>query len=320
MAYTGKTIKIQRHFNMIEMSQEDPEVTAWLGQAYKAIGPYFDNGGKSVGKGLTFEEQKLLLPDLLGVEPHEREWRNKVDTFYHEFLTKIPKQGLELHISLQDDNAPLSTTNMPQNLMDYIRMRHIMSHPQVGKDQADAEKHQHKRFYIVDPDNVAKGAIDVNTLEDKATVVYMKYKDDQIKIDQILTVLGVNIKSMKHEDKVLKLKSFVKKDSKFNEIEQTESFQRFIEAAEDKDLEYKYLIQEMIGAQYLQRVGNNIIYKESGKKIGDNLQDTVLYFKNPKNSRDLNLLKAEYQLKIKKGDKYLPKENPEPVINDQITQ
>jgi hypothetical protein len=66
----------------------------------------------------------------------------------------------------------------------------------------------------------------------------------------------------------------------------------------------------MIGAQYLRRVGMNIVYTETGDKVGDNIDDAVLFFKNPKNSRALNLLKAEYQAKIKKGKDYLPKEDP----------
>lgn len=309
--YNGKLLEVHRHFNMIEMSQEDPEVKAWLGQSYRAIGPYFEPGGKVIASGLNFEEQKLLLPEVLGIEPSDKDFRKSVTNFYHEMITKVPKDGIKLQVSLGNDNEPLSSGNMPLNVPDYIKMRHILSHPEVAKDKTEAERNYVARFYIVDPDHVMKGAIDVNTLEDKATVVYMKYKDDMIKVDQILTVLGINIKSLSHTDKVLKLKGFVKKDSKYNEVEQTEIFERFIKVAEDKDLEYKYLIQEMIGAQYLQRVGNNIVYKESGEKIGDNIEDAVLFFKNAKNSRALNLLKAEYQHKVKKGERYLPKENPE---------
>lgn len=316
--YNGKVIEVHRHFNLVEMSQEDPEVKAWLGQSYRGIGPYFE--GKTTATGLTFEEQKYLLPELLGIEPTDKDFRKTVVRFYDELVTSIPKEGLKLQISLENDDQELSATNMPLNIKDYIVYRHIKRHPNVAKTKAEAEMLYGKRYYIVDPDGVSQEAVKINDLEDTAFAVYSKYKDDAIKIDQILTMLGVNIKGMKQEDKVLKLKSYAKKDNTLNDHNQKSAFERFIKTAEDKNLEYKYLIQEMIGAQYLARVGNNIVYAETGKKIGDNMEDAVLFFKNLKNSRELNLLKAQYQLLIKKGDEYLPKEDGPLKNSEEQTQ
>lgn len=308
-------IEVHRHFTLVEMSQEDPEVKAWLGQSYRGIGPYFKD--KATATGLTFEEQRLLLPELLGIEASDKDFRRTVNRFFDELVTSVPKDGLQLQIGLEDDNLPLSATNMPINIMDYIKYRHIKGHRDVAMNKPEAEKTYGKRFYINDPEKASAAAISLNDLEDEAAVIYMKYKDDAIKTDQILTMLGVNITHLKHEEKILKLKGLSQKNFKLSEADQKEAFNKFIKVAQDKDLEYKYLIQEMIGAQYLKRVGNNILYAESGKIVGDNMEDAVLYFKNPKNSRELNLLKAEYNTKIKKGDAYLPKENPEPVNKKQ---
>lgn len=312
----SKIIEIHRFFSLIEMSQDDPEVKAWLGESFRPIGPYFKN--KTTAIGLSFEEQKLLLPEYLGIEATDKEFRKSVIASFDSILTKVPKEGLKLQIGLQDNDQPLSENNMPLNIKDYITYRHLIDHPAVATDKVTAAREFGKRYFIHDPEKFTQGALDLNTLEDNATVIYMKYKDDLIKLDQILTMMGVNIKSMKPEDKILKLKGFAQKNSKFNAVEQKESFQRFIKTAEDKNLEYKYLIQEMIGAQYLKRVNNTIVYYESGKIIGDNMEDAVIYFKNPKNSRELNLLRAEYMEKIKKPDTYLPKENPEPTSKQII--
>lgn len=306
----SKIIEIHRYFNLVEMQQNDPEVKAWLGQSFRGIGPYFKD--KATATGLTFEEQRLLLPELLGIEHTDKDFRKVVIRFFDELLTSVPKEGLKLQIGLEDDSRPLAADNMPINIMDYIRFRHIRGHRDVAMNEAEAAKTFGKRYYIVDPEAVSNSATSLNTLEDKTLVVYMKFKDDRIKTDQILTMLGVNIKNMKPEEKILKLKELSQKNPKLNDYEQKEAFERFLTVAEDKDLEYKYLIQEMIGTQYLKRVGNNILYSESGKKVGDNLEDAVLYFKNPKNSRELNMMKAEYNTKIKKGDAYLPKADPEP--------
>jgi hypothetical protein len=307
----SKIIEIHRYFNLVEMQQSDPEVKAWLGQSYRGIGPYFKD--KATATGLSFEEQRFLLPELLGIEHTDKDFRRTVNKFFDELVTSVPKEGLKLQIGLEDDSRPLASDNMPINIMDYIRFRHLRGHRDVAMNESEAAKTFGKRFYIVDPEAVSSSATSLNTLEDKTIVVYMKFKDDRIKTDQILTMLGVNIKNMRPEEKVLKLKELSQKNNKLNDYEQKEAFERFLAVAEDKDLEYKYLIQEMIGTQYLKRVGNNILYTESGKKVGDNLDDAVLYFKNPKNSRELNLMKAEYNTKVKKGDAYLPKADPEEV-------
>lgn len=315
--YTGKVLEIYRHFNLSELTQEDPEVKAWLGQSYRAIGPYYEHNGKAPASGLSFEEQKVLLPEILGIEPEDKDFRRAVIQFYHELVTSIPKEGKKLQVSLTNDNEPLSKNNMPINVKDYVTMRHIIGHPEVAKTKEEAERVYFKKYFILDPDGVTKNAVKINELEDKSMVLYMKHKDDMIKTDQILTMMGVNIKGMKAEDKLLKLKGFAQKNVNMNEHEQKDAFNKFISVCEDKDLEYKYLIQEMIGAQYLQRVGNNIVYAESGIKIGDNMDDAVLYFRNPKNSRELNLLKAQYSLKVKKSDAYLPKDADPEVSTDQ---
>ncbi len=311
----GKLIEVHRHFSLVEMSQDDPEVKAWLGASYRPIGPYYKD--KTTATGLTFEEQKILLPTYLGIEATDKDFRRRVVNFYDEILTTVPKEGITLQIGLEDSTKPLSETNMPLNIADYVKYRHIIGHRDVAASETEAKKNFGKRFYIHDPEEAVKGAVNINVLEDKATVIYMKYKDDAIKLDQILTMMAVNIKTMTPSDKVLKLKSLAQKNPKLNSVDQKDTFQRFIATAEDKDLEYKYLIQEMIGASYLMKQGNYILYAESGEKIGDNMQEAVLYFRNPKNSRALNLLKAEYLEKVKKPDAYLPKFDSAPVEKEQ---
>lgn len=305
----GKIIEVHRYFSLVEMQQDDPEVKAWLGQTYRGIGPYFKD--KITATGLSFEEQKILMPSIIGIEYSDKDFRKSVVRFFDELVTSVPKDGLKLQIGLEDSTKPLSENNMPLHPMDYIRYRHLKEHRDVAANRQEAEKGFGKKYYILDPEEVSKKALDINTLEDTCTELYMRFKDDNIKVDQILTMLAVNITKMKPEEKILKLKFFAQKNPKLNVSEQREAFEKFKTIATDKDLEYKYLITEMIGAQYLKRVGNAIYYNESGKPIGDRMEDAVSYFKNPKNSRELNLLKAEYSTKIKRGDEYLPKENPE---------
>lgn len=315
--YKGKVIEVRRHFNQLALAQNDPEVKAWYGQAWRNIGPYWAH--KTSASGLTFEEQRILMPEVIGIEPTDKDFRRAVTDFFHNFGTKIPENGVRLEISLQDDSKPLAPDNLPINIKDYLSYRHLKEHYEVAQDQSEAQRYQHKKFYIMDPDGITKDAIQINELEDKATVVYMKFKEDTIKLDQILTMLGVNINKMSNEAKLLKFKTLSKRNEELNEIEQREAFDKFITTSEDKDLEYRYLIQEMVGAQYLKKVGTAIHWMESGEVIGQDMDAAVMYFRNPKNSRDLNLMRAQYITKLKKGEEYLPKEAKAEKINENKT-
>lgn len=315
----SKKIEIHRHYNLVEMSQEDPAVKAWLGEAYKPLGPYFK--GKITGTGLSsFEEQRLLLPDFLGIESNDRNFRAEVMRHYDNLLVRIPKEGLTLEIGLEKDNSkPPSLDNQPISLRDYLIYRWAVEHPDVALTKDEAQRSYSKKFFILDPNQVNAQALSVNSLEDKAYELYMRFKDDSIKVDQILTMLGRNITNLK-KDKILVLKQYASKNAKLDPTQQAEAFKKFIDVCEDKDLEMKFWIEEGIAIQYLKRVGNNIVYNETSIPVGVNMSDAVLYFKNPKNSRELNLLKMQYQQKAKKGDAYLSKEAQEAKTKEVSTE
>lgn len=297
----SKTIIIHRKLSFAQEAHTDPEVIDWFNQAFKCISPYWK--GKVVGTGLTYTEQKILLPYVIGVEADDREFRKRVELFYHELLTKIPPQGLKLEIGLEDDSLPLSETNLPINIQNYIIYRHAIGHPKMAQNAAEADRDPTKAMYVYDPERTTNINIELNTLEDAAISSYFKYKDDEVKVDQILTMLGVNTKVLNFQDKLLKLKSFTKKDAAKGDLENRADFQRFIDICEDPDLMIKYLIQEMVGAQILTREGTTIFIKESGEAIGANAKEAVAFLKNPKNSRIYNMLRGHYETLTKKGSR-----------------
>lgn len=295
-----KFIEIKRYYGLIEEAQSDESVQTWLGESYRAIGPYFQN--KAVATGLSFEEQKMLLPEYFGIEASDRDFRKKVEEKYHEFTTAVPKGGVKLNIGLADNEKPLSVDNKPELLKDYLSYRHLVGNQEVAMDEMEAKRNPLKKFYIVDPEKVSDSAISNSKLEDKALELYFNNKDNELKANQILTLMGASkVYDMKPEEKKIKLKSYAVKQAGMNEYQQKEVYKKFIDVCEDKDLEVKFLIQELVGAQVLEKVGSNILLKETGEKLGDNVKDAVLFLKNAKNTRMLNKLHAEYNTKIRKG-------------------
>jgi len=164
--YKGRIIEVKRQFNMLALAQDDPEVQEWYGQSYRAIGPYYENDTKSVATGLSFDEQRILLPHVTGIEPADRDFRRAVQDYYHTIQTRVPKNGVKLQISLENDALPLSNENMPLNIKDYLCYKHILNHPEVAKDQPEAQRYYNKKFYIHDADGASKEAVNINSLED----------------------------------------------------------------------------------------------------------------------------------------------------------
>ena len=66
---------------------------------------------------------------------------------------------------------------------------------------------------------------------------------------------------------------------------------RFYKFATDKDLDLKDEIAEMVEKDVLRKIGNQHIAGD--ETIGENLADTLVYFKNKKNSGAVNALRAK---------------------------
>lgn len=297
----SRLIIIHRKLSFSQEAHNDPEVLDWFNQSLKTIGPYWK--GRVVGTGLTYQEQRLLLPYVIGVEAEDKDFRKQVELYYHEILTKVPPQGLKLEIGLEDDSQPLSDHNLPLNIQQYVIYRHAIGHPKMAQNLSEAERNPIKSLYIHDPEQVSNTDIQLSILEDQAIASYFKYKDDEVKVDQILTMLGVSVKGLSLPEKAIRLKGFTKKDAAKGDLENQADFTRFIDICEDPDLMLKYLIQEMVGAQILERQGTTIFIKESGEPLGANAKEAVLFLKNPKNSRIYNMLRGHYETVVRKGAK-----------------
>ncbi len=291
---------IHRQLSFAQAAHIDEDVRDWFNQAFKVISPYWK--GKVVGTGLTVTEQRILMPYLHGTETDDKDFRKKTELYFHEILTRVPAKGLKLEIGLEDNSLPLSDSNLPLNIQEYVVYRHALGYPGLAMSKDDADRSPSlKHFYLVDPDKVANTDLKINELEDKAIAAYFKYKDDELKVDQILTVLGTSLKNLSTADKVIKLKTLSKRNAEKGEHEQQQELQRFVDVCEDQDLAMKYLIQELIGAQILERIGTAIHMRESGDLLGGNAREAVLFLKNPKNSKVYNMLRGQYQSVVKKG-------------------
>lgn len=285
----SRIVKLYRKNSFIEDAQKGaPE---FMAMSKKSIGSFWENSySKTVGSGLTFEEQKVLLPHIIDCEPEDRNFRAKVAEYYNSIKTIVPfDKGRELEIGLIKSNKePISLVNQPINLADYITYRHAIAHPKVASSKQESENSMLVEFYIFDAQAQEDTDVKASQDKDKALELYLKVKKTPEKIDMLLTLLGVDPRTFKGNNaealKLERLKTLADKTPG-----------KVIEVYEHKLFEEMYVIQTMINTSVLQKIGERVINPETGETIGHDMTESVAWIKDKANSESLVLLKARMQ-------------------------
>jgi hypothetical protein len=156
-----------------------------------------------------------------------------------------------------------------------------MKHVQVADSKEDMNKIAGKRFYIYDPqkDLLKKNKhIQVSKDADKE---FLKASTDVARMRRLLRVLN-----NANPDKLTNL------EIENNLYEYKTKFPaKFHKAAIDVNLDLKDEIAEMIQKDIIRKIGNQHIHGD--ETLGEDLTDTMTYFKNKKNSGALNALRAK---------------------------
>ena len=68
---------------------------------------------------------------------------------------------------------------------------------------------------------------------------------------------------------------------------------KFLKIAQDKNLELKSEIEEMVTAGVLRKIGNQVVFID--EILGDTLDDAVAHLKDKKNSSKLTILRSKFK-------------------------
>lgn len=282
-------VYVRRLPQFASAAQKDLE--EYFANSQRGYGSYFTKGSNRTATGLTPTEEDLLLPYILSIPKEDREFRKGVTNWFEGLSVKIPAgEGMKLEIGLNTSNTePVSGDNLPININDYILYRHGVQHPWVAASEADGKGNQLKQYYIYDPNEVSKVNVSLNDERDEAMRYYLTIKDNARTVNQYLTLLGVRTNNLRKGEEVLELRKHVDKTPK-----------KFIEVYKDKDKEMKYIIEEMINTNILERVNTRILVKETGDQIGRDMKEAILYLSDSKNTKVYGILKARLQEAWKK--------------------
>jgi len=311
----SKKIYIKRNRPFVHEQLRSTEAQEYLSYSKRGIGSYYASKNSSrQGTGLSDEEVKLLLPQILDIRPDDMEFRKKVAAFYIEINTPVPhERGTELEIGLELDNdkpvtdyiekeekdkegKPIRVYNLPINIEDYVRYRHALKHPHCAPSPELAKGNQTVDYYIEDPEKVLVNQINTVDYADKALQMYQQIRNEPKKIKMILTLLQMElprksagqpviVEKLTDEERVLYVRQLA-----MNKAE------KFLRVAEDKFLQQKYILNELISVNLLKRAGTSILVTSSSEPLGINENDAVKnLFEDPAKAPLLALLKEEFR-------------------------
>lgn len=232
-------------------------------------------------KGVEGEEAERLLSKILDVPPGHQDWPKQEKNYWASMTLKVPFEGVELDISVDEDG-------MPYNITDYLTYRWCQKHRQVAENEMAMKTDPQKKFYIYDPemDLLKKNA--ETKLKKDADKEFIKISSDVEKMRRVMRVISKGSKPETLTDMEVENQLYDLKNA---------NPARFLKYSTDKNLDVRAEIEELIQANVLRTIGNQIIYGDD--TIAENISDAVVYFNNKKNSGQVNAMRA--QLKDAKG-------------------
>lgn len=273
-----------------------------------------------VCRGLSFNEEELYLPMLIGVQPKNDNWQKETTYYWNCISKQVPRDGIELEIGFnyknteakgsekertEKENCDLGEVSkeedkwkfgFPINIVDYVLYRYCLVYSHVANNLEDVSKSHNIRFYIHSKSEEVKTSHNILTLKNKAYAKYLNVLADRNKVEDLLRLLtdknGVilyQVGQTTDEQDILLQTAMLEKPL------------LFIQYYDDKNLEMKSFISNCITAQRLKRIPNTetIMYGET-TIIGNTIDEAVGFLRNDKNSNILNTLKIQSNIVPKK--------------------
>jgi hypothetical protein len=230
--------------------------------------------GRQPLKGVEGEEAKKYLPSILGLPFEHPDCPAREKDYWASMRVKIPFEGKELDISTDEAGNPI-------NVEDYLTYKWCAKHRQVADTKEEMQTTPGKKFYIYDPQKDLLKKNKRVQLSKDADKEFIKASSDPARLKRLLRVL-----SDTNPDKLTALEI----ENNLYEFK-GKNPEKFLKAALDKDLDLKDEIADMVQNDIIRKIGNQHIHGD--ETLGEDLRDTIIYFKNKKNSGQVNAMRAK---------------------------
>lgn len=287
-------LSIRRKKDLFHLKGDDPEFHS------VKIGSSFAPNSKSHLSGLSFLEEELLLPSILGIDPKDIKWRETVKNYWSSISVNVPSDGigtdnlfgkvLEWDIEFLNDydaqkysNADLqtkgvisakcienNTARIMNGLEDFVLFRYCLVYGRVANSANEAMKSNRIWFYLYSKNDELKVAHALFKNRKKARELFYEILDDEAKVDGVLRMFKISPYSLdsleaKHIALETKLNSFPLEFTKY---------------VSDTHLKVKAFIYKGVDKGIIHNPSNteSFYYGENKEVLlGNTLEDAVLF-------------------------------------------
>lgn len=269
--------------------------------------------------GLSFEEEMQYLPEIIGVDAKDINFRKEVKEYWSNISEKVPHdieasdinfpgRPIKFTVLFESENDKKRFDNaigfeakaqaakrgtVVEGINDFVLFRYCLVYRRVANDERDQHKAAHIDFYLFSREQKVKQEYSAFTLRNQARELFSTLLDPshESKIDAILRLFDSNPDDTNLypslENKHMTLDEKIRLDPK-----------TFIQYANDKKLAMKSFILKAVdlGAIFVPS-NTELHYLGSNKEelLGRNLMETVLFLedKAEKNVQILEVLKSQ---------------------------
>jgi hypothetical protein len=250
------------------------------------VGSEWKSETRDVLRGLTPAEEKILLPTIIGIEPSSPNWDSKTAEYWADFSLRVPDKGLEFNIWQGENGLPSIA-----NVKDWIAYKFCKVSSKVAVSEDEYSNRDIYPFYVEDNKELIKQKTQKLAVRKEADLEFLKlFKEDKAGKVNTLKVNWVMEMYKKHDSTLGKYRDMTNDIKEIYIDEQREKdADVFLSIVKDDKLEERAFISECVSLGYINHVGN--AYYNGDEKIGDNMDDSILYLRDAKHSSVLLSLK-----------------------------
>lgn len=274
--------------------------------------------GRAPLSGLSLEEEKKYLPEVIGTSPSDVNWRKEVRDYWNNISERVPHDsesadarlpGRVIRVEVVFPNKQLAADFekansfdkkalimelgeiVPADTADYILFRYVLVYRKVANDMKDMYKSNGIRFYLYSKDQQTKQSYSSFKLRTRAMNLFVTVMEDSDKVDAILRLFNQDPDNENVfplvEDKHLILEDLIKANPK-----------KFLDYANDKELKAKSFILKAVDKGFIVKPPNTDSYYYGDDRevlLGHSLMDAVHFIKNKdnKNMQIVDNIKAQ---------------------------
>lgn len=257
----------------------------------KRIGSEFKKGTRDCIRGLSLEQERILLPTHLGTNSDSHDFSRKAKDFWADFSVTPTEEGLRLNIATETKSYTTKDGAMeieiPVNELDYMIYNFARQSSKVAKTKEELEDPQEFDFILINLHEQEKLEQDKYLASKNATLEFSKLisKGDESIIDAVIR----NLKELAEPFDFTE--PLVKKEMYLQELMQRD-LAKFTKIATDGQLKVKALLREALEASEITLEGSHFFLGE--ENLGT-AKSALSFLENPANSAKVATLKARLE-------------------------